>query len=151
LADVNHSLLMAWRRDRRTAGLRLRAFREDAGLSQIDLASMSGLTHEAISIIELGRRSPRASTIERLARALVVKPEEFVAGELPTQYLTARDAAGVIGVSESTVRRWLKEERLPTTKVAGRHRIPASLLRPGARLVPPPSPSPDDRRVPTKE
>jgi excisionase family DNA binding protein len=128
---------MAWRRDRRTAGARLRAFREDAGLSQLDLAASSGLTHEAISIIELGRRSPRAMSIERLARALSVAPEQFVTGELPTKYLTAREAAGVIGVSESTVRRWLKEGRLPTTKVAGRHRVPASVLRPGRRQRPP--------------
>src|SRR3954454_10430682 len=45
----------AWRRNRRRAGKRLRAIRETAGLNQIQLAALSGLTHEAISRLETGK------------------------------------------------------------------------------------------------
>ena len=38
-----------WRQDPSRAGRRLRALREAAGFSQLDLAAASGLTHEAIA------------------------------------------------------------------------------------------------------
>ena len=62
----------------------MRSLRLAAGLTQLDLAARSGITHEAISRLELGTRSPRAETVRRLANALDIEPSEFV-GQLPTQ------------------------------------------------------------------
>ena len=73
--------LMAWRRDRRGAGHRLRAAREAAGLSQLALSAASGVTNDTISRLELGRRAPQAGTIERLARAIGVNPAVLAIGE----------------------------------------------------------------------
>jgi excisionase family DNA binding protein len=57
------AVVPAWRRDRRRAGGRLRALREAAGLSQLGLAAAAGLTHEEVSLLELGggRRGGRPS------------------------------------------------------------------------------------------
>ena len=76
-----NTLLMAWRRDRRGAGHRLRVARERAGLSQLALSSASGVTNDTICRLELGRRSPQAGTIERLAHALGVEPAALAIGE----------------------------------------------------------------------
>src|SRR4051812_15489368 len=43
----------AWRQDCHRCGRRLRTLREAAGLSQLELAARSGLTHEAMSRWEL--------------------------------------------------------------------------------------------------
>ena len=64
----------AWRRDRARAGVRLRGLRVAAGLTQVELAARSGLTHESISRLELGHRGPQAETVARLAEALGVAP-----------------------------------------------------------------------------
>ena len=122
------SAVMAWRRNRRAAGQRLRARREAAGMSQLDLAAVDGVVHEAISAMELGKRAPRPETIRRLARALDVQPTTLAAGEPAEEWLTAREAAKIAGRGEATVARWVKSGRLPGKKVAGRWRIPASVL-----------------------
>ncbi len=57
------SVVPAWRQHRRRAGKRLRTLREAAGLSQLQLAAASGLTHEAISNLETGKRTPYAATV----------------------------------------------------------------------------------------
>jgi excisionase family DNA binding protein len=67
-----------WRQNRHRAGKRLRTIREAAGLNQIQLAAASGLTHEAISNLETGKRAPYATTVRALAQALGVAPEQFV-------------------------------------------------------------------------
>src|SRR5215207_5226578 len=68
----------AWRRDRRHAGWRLRMLREAAGLTQLELAAISGLRHETLSRLELGRQAASAETVRALAQALGVDPEQFV-------------------------------------------------------------------------
>ncbi len=75
------TVVRSWRRDRRATGHRLRALRERAGLSQLALSAASGVTNDTICRLELGRRSPQAATIERLARALAVEPARFVTPE----------------------------------------------------------------------
>ena len=75
------TVVVAWRRNRRASGQRLRVLREDAELSQLALAAASGITNDTICRIELGRRAPQAATIERLARALNVAPERFVSDD----------------------------------------------------------------------
>lgn len=75
------SVVRSWRQNRRASGRRLRALRERADLSQLALAEVSGITNDTICRIELGRRAPQAATIERLAKALGVAPEQFVTDE----------------------------------------------------------------------
>ena len=57
---------------------------------------------------------------------------------MATKWLTPAEAARRLRVSESTVWRFLRREQLPSVKVGGRRRIPATaigrLVRP-ARLV----------------
>ena len=133
--------VMAWRRDRRAAGLRLRAAREAAGLSQLDLAAATGVAHETLSRLELGGRSPTTRTLAALARALGAAPATLAAGEPAEEWLTAREAAAVLGVDERAVRRRIDWGWLPAEKVAGRWRIPAAAvggLRPEARRRWPP-------------
>ncbi|MDQ3695981.1 MAG: helix-turn-helix domain-containing protein [Chloroflexota bacterium] len=74
-------VVRAWRQHRLASGARLRAIRDGAKLSQLALAAASGITNDTICRIELGRRSPQAATIARLAKALDVTPERFVTDE----------------------------------------------------------------------
>ena len=78
-----HDVIRAWRRNRPSAGARLRSLRLAAGLTQLDLAAQSGITHEAISSLELGNRAPRAETVRRLANALGIEPADLVRQPTP--------------------------------------------------------------------
>ena len=55
----------------------LRELREKKGLSQADLAALSGVDRGTIIDLELGRRKPRPSTRRKLAKGLGVRPEEI--------------------------------------------------------------------------
>jgi transcriptional regulator with XRE-family HTH domain len=61
-------------------GALLRRYRGAAGITQEELAERSGLSVQAISMLERGlRHAPRSSTIETLARALVLDPAQHEA------------------------------------------------------------------------
>lgn len=93
-----------WRKNRKRAGKRLRAIREEAGLNQIQLAAASGLTHEAISRLETGRCWPYAETVRKLARALGVEPERFIARDKTgLSLMTVAEAASRLGVPAGRV------------------------------------------------
>ena len=53
----------------------LKELRESKGLSQADLALLSGLNRRTIGEIESGSRKPYPSSRRKLARALKVRPE----------------------------------------------------------------------------
>lgn len=55
----------------------LRDIRIRRGLSQEDLAELTGVAQKSISDIEIGRREPRPSTLRKLARGLDVEVAEF--------------------------------------------------------------------------
>lgn len=57
-------------RDLRTIGGRLTVRRTRAGMSQADLARVSGVTQSHISQIERGIRTPNLSTLAGLAKGL---------------------------------------------------------------------------------
>src|SRR5256885_15309400 len=58
----------------------LRHYRALAGLSQIALASRTGISKEAVSMLERGVRArPRNATVLRLAQALRLRPEDRTA------------------------------------------------------------------------
>jgi excisionase family DNA binding protein len=125
LGDV----LPAWRQDRRLAGKRLRALREAAGLSQLQLEAASGLSHEAISNLETGRKTPHARTVRQLAQALRVEPERFVAHDrIGLSLLTAAEAAPQLKVPVARVRTWLQAGELAGTKVSRQWRVLAGVV-----------------------
>jgi transcriptional regulator with XRE-family HTH domain len=56
----------------------LRQLRKERGLTQEQLADLSGIEQETISAIEVGKtRQPRASTMNALAVALDLSPSDF--------------------------------------------------------------------------
>jgi transcriptional regulator with XRE-family HTH domain len=56
---------------------RLRAIRKKAKISQYELAKRAGLTKQALSLLELGRRAPSWATVQAIAKALGVSCEAF--------------------------------------------------------------------------
>ncbi len=62
-------------------GTRLRQLRETRNVSMRTLATMSGLSANALSMIERGRTSPSVSTLYRIAGALSVPVTDFFAPE----------------------------------------------------------------------
>ena len=55
-------------------GKRVRELREERGLTISELADQAGLTRNAVSRIELGTRTPSATTVKKLAKGLRVEP-----------------------------------------------------------------------------
>ena len=76
---------------------RLKALRENAGMSQQSLAVSAGLSVSLVSQIERGSRvDPRVSTITALATALGVSLDELVGrnGSAPPREKTASPRGG---------------------------------------------------------
>lgn len=63
----------------RSFGQVLRKLREDRGLSQEELGFESGYHRTYISQLERGKKSPSLQTVFQLARALKLRPSEFIA------------------------------------------------------------------------
>jgi transcriptional regulator with XRE-family HTH domain len=59
-------------------GKNLRAARKKLGLTQEQVAERSGVQAGEVSRIEAGKRDPRVSTLERLAKAVEAKPGELI-------------------------------------------------------------------------
>lgn len=68
----------------------LKALREQQGLSQRKLATLSGVHHVSLAKIELGSIDPRLSTLRRLANALNVSMSELVGDEVQPQLSNKR-------------------------------------------------------------
>ena len=64
--------------------IRLREVRERKLMTQEELAVCSKLTQTTISALELGKQSPRITTVRRLAEALGVEPDELIVDETGT-------------------------------------------------------------------
>jgi DNA-binding XRE family transcriptional regulator len=56
--------------ERRLVGARIRAVRESAGLSQLELSRRSGVAQESLSRIETGHSDPRLGTLRRMAQGM---------------------------------------------------------------------------------
>lgn len=63
---------------RQAIGLRLRALRQQRGLSQVQLMQLSGVDHKAISRYENGLRNVGVDELTRLADALGVELWQLV-------------------------------------------------------------------------
>ena len=59
-------------------GANLREARKQLGMSQEAVAERSGVHATEVSRIEAGKRDPRVSTVERLARAVKMKPGQLL-------------------------------------------------------------------------
>jgi len=55
----------------------LRKMREEAGVSQSELARQSGVDRATINRVEMGRRSPSIETLEKLAAAMGTEVADF--------------------------------------------------------------------------
>ena len=64
-------------------GVRLRELRQQANLTQAELAAKAGLHRQAIAKFELGEREPHWSSAVALAIALGVSVQEFVGPMAP--------------------------------------------------------------------
>ncbi len=60
-----------------TFARRLAELREEAGISQYELAKRSGVSKQALSRLELGEREPSWQTVRKIAHALGVSVAEF--------------------------------------------------------------------------
>lgn len=60
-------------------GTELRKAREEAGLTQVQLAKAAGLHRTYVSLLERGKRSPTVDVLFRLCRAMGIRPSRFVA------------------------------------------------------------------------
>ncbi len=59
----------------------VRAWREHLGLTQSRLASLAGMKQSSIARIERGESRPRRATLEKLARAMGLTPEQLLIEE----------------------------------------------------------------------
>jgi transcriptional regulator with XRE-family HTH domain len=64
-------------------GANLREARERLGLTQEEVAHRSGVHATEVSRMEAGKRDPQVSTLERLAKAVEVKPGQLLDGLPP--------------------------------------------------------------------
>ena len=64
-------------------GALIRALREEAGLTQLQLAEKLGVSDHAVSKWECGRGAPDVTLLGALSAALKVNVEGLLAGELP--------------------------------------------------------------------
>lgn len=63
-------------------GKNLRAARKRLELTQEEVARRSGLEPGEVSRIENGKRDPRVSTVEKLAKAVEMKPGQLLDKEV---------------------------------------------------------------------
>jgi transcriptional regulator with XRE-family HTH domain len=62
---------------------RLRALRQRAFLTQVELGEKAGMSEATINRLESGKHDARISTARKLAAALGVSPAELVGEEAP--------------------------------------------------------------------
>ena len=112
----------------RPFGELLRTYRSAAGLTQEELAERSGLSVDAIGLLERGaRRSPRRDTVQRLVAALHLADDERVALQDAARARPSRGHGGSAALPT------------PATRFVGRSReideIGRLLREPSVRLL----------------
>jgi transcriptional regulator with XRE-family HTH domain len=65
--------------ERAATGARIREAREERGLSQEQVETLSGISQETLSRIENGHRDPRLDTLRKLAAGLSMDLPELLA------------------------------------------------------------------------
>ena len=107
--------------DLATFGQRLRHLRRSRGITLAELGARVGRAPSALSLLENGRREPKLSLIESLARALSVPPEELLRQQPPS-----RRAQLEIALEEAQRDPLYADLGLPYLKVGAR--VPSDVL-----------------------
>ena len=95
-------------------------------MTQLELEAASGLRHETLSQLELGRPGASAETERTLAVALRVNPEQLISRDPhAVTLLTVAEATSRLGMPAGRVQTWLDQGELPGRKVSGQWRVPA--------------------------
>ena len=63
---------------RRIVAQNLRRLRQDRGLTQEELAGQAGLNRNYVGMVERAENSPTVDTLEALAKALKIEPEQLL-------------------------------------------------------------------------
>ena len=63
---------------RKRMAIRVKRLREAQGMTQETLAKKAGLSRGYLARLETARQDPTLSTLEKLARALRLKPSELI-------------------------------------------------------------------------
>lgn len=104
-------------------GDQIRKWRLRRGLRQSDLERKTGLAHNALSRIETGDVSPRLETVERIAEALSISPEEL-------QF--KQPSRETVEIDDATLKQFISRlQNLPD----GRKQLVINLLSPLLDLV----------------
>lgn len=82
--SYNHDMPRQLAKPRPKQGARLLALRKAAGLSQADLADLTGLSSKTIAYWETSATPPRSDVLPQLAKALGVSVEDLLADHRPT-------------------------------------------------------------------
>ncbi len=98
-----------------TFGQRLKYFRRARGYTLADLGSRVGRAPSVLSLLENGRREPKLSLIEQLARALSVPVQELLSHQPPS-----RRAQLEIAVEEAQRDSSYSQLGLPHLKIGSR-------------------------------
>ncbi len=72
-------------------GSRIRKYREDKGLSQLELAKMIRVSSGRLSNWEQGLHRPNADIIANICKALDISPSELLDVQLTTDNLTEQE------------------------------------------------------------
>ena len=104
-----------------TFGDLLRRHRDSANLTQEDLAARTGLTAQAISLLERGeRRRPHKYTVEKLAEALGLTGHDLARFEVAARHSSVRRATTVPSYGDLPA---------PVTPLVGREHEAKSVVR----------------------
>lgn len=115
--------------DDRRFGNVLRAAREHAGLTQIELADRTGYTNGWISNVERGAGVPTATFVSRCERILganlgyssmVMRPRK---GDVGAWGMTATEASGYVGLSRTRIYEMMRKDQLAFVLVDGYRRV----------------------------
>src|SRR5207344_873568 len=107
--------------DLATFGQRLRHLRRSRGMTLAELGERVGRAPSALSLLENGRREPKLSLIDSLAKALSVTPEELLRPQPPS-----RRAQLEITLEEAQRDPLFRDLGLPYLKVGAR--VPGDVL-----------------------
>lgn len=99
-------------------GARVRAARQDKGMSQSDLARATGLSPGAVSRIEAGEREPGSATLGRLAQALGSEVGVLMGQDRPVRPQAVSEHDGEVLEAIQLI-----AQSMPSLPVAGRRRV----------------------------
>lgn len=84
-------------------GSRLKAVREDAGMSQRELAKRAGVTNSTVSLIEADSHAPSLASLHRILNAIPISMADFFALPVSKQNVMVYDAKDLAVVSRGKV------------------------------------------------